>query len=270
MKSSTLKDFIRLFETSIRVRDIAEPLASFDSERMAEEVRKFMQGRNYDIVGVRVNGVVAGVVELSSLQEGRLNGSMISPENDCILEEHSPMVDLFERLKGRSWVLVTVAGQMWGIVTIADLDKAAVRMFVFGLISLLEMAMLRIIRKFYPGDSWKVHGGLSQKRLAAAEQLFELRTRHNAEIDLSDCLQLCDKRDILQRNASLLQQLGFTKKAWRRTFSGLEALRNELAHSQSIVSSQWPGLAEKIESASALLHKMERMEGEPVCLEQER
>jgi len=50
---STSSDLRRLFDHSISVREIAEPLASFDADRDAASIRGFMEARNFDVVGVR-------------------------------------------------------------------------------------------------------------------------------------------------------------------------------------------------------------------------
>ena len=50
----------RVFTEGFTVMDIAEPLASFDAERPADDVRRFLEGHDYDLAGVRREGVVAG------------------------------------------------------------------------------------------------------------------------------------------------------------------------------------------------------------------
>jgi hypothetical protein len=55
---SSLTDLRRLFARAITLRDIAEPLVSFDHGQPANEVRAFMERREYDVVGVREHGLV--------------------------------------------------------------------------------------------------------------------------------------------------------------------------------------------------------------------
>ena len=55
---SSLGDLRRLFTRTITLRDIAEPLVSFDHTQLAGEVRTFMEQREFDVVGVREHGVV--------------------------------------------------------------------------------------------------------------------------------------------------------------------------------------------------------------------
>ena len=57
----------RLFLEGFSAMDVAEPLVSFDESAEAEDVRKFMQERAYDLVGVRQNGLVEGYVRRENL-----------------------------------------------------------------------------------------------------------------------------------------------------------------------------------------------------------
>ena len=110
-------------------------------------------------------------------------------------------------------LFVSVHDKVWGIVTKGDLQKFPLRMWLFGVLSLVEMQMLRLIRQRYPDDAWKAC--LRPKRIADANRLFNLRVRKNQEIDVDDCLQWCDKAAIIAGNESLRKALGFqsSKKA---------------------------------------------------------
>ena len=57
---SSLGDLRRLFARTITLRDIAEPLVSFDHGQPAGEVRDFRERRELDVVGVREYGMVTG------------------------------------------------------------------------------------------------------------------------------------------------------------------------------------------------------------------
>ena len=50
MTESTPGDVRRMFAESFAVRDIAEPLVSFDAEASAEHVRAVARARDFDIV----------------------------------------------------------------------------------------------------------------------------------------------------------------------------------------------------------------------------
>ncbi len=59
---SSLPDLRQVFERSVSSRYIAESFISFDAQRHAPEILAFMEGKDFDIVGVRQNGAVEGYV----------------------------------------------------------------------------------------------------------------------------------------------------------------------------------------------------------------
>ena len=247
-------ELTRMFESSFGARDIAESLVSFDSGRSCGEIFEFMERHKYDTVGVRVEGSTAGYVVRDSQAEGTLQDKMKTIEEECVVDERAPLSDVLSHLEHRGWVVVLVAGHPWGIATVADIEKTPVRMYLFGLVSLIEMAMLNLIKKVYPSDEWK--DSLRDSRVAKARELLGQRTQLNAELDLADCLQFCDKRDILKVHAGFLTIVGMKKREWDRTLKQVEKLRNELAHSQSLVKNMWPALAQTSKTSQTLLHSI--------------
>ncbi len=146
--------------------------------------------------------------------------------------------------------------QVWGIITRGDLQKAPVRMWLFGLISLLEMNFLRLIRLKFLEDSWK--SLLKSTRLKHAQYILDDRRRRNEAIDLADCLEFGDKARILSKTEAIRSALGVpSEKEMSQLLQKLENLRNELAHSQDIITGKWPEVVELAEAAEELLIKCE-------------
>ena len=91
------------------------------------------------------------------------------------------------------------------------------------------------IRKHYKGDSWQTE--INSQRLNDAKDIFEERKEKNQEIDLFECLQFCDKRDLLLKSEELRQKLSIESKTkGKRILEQAEQLRNSLAHSQLDIS----------------------------------
>ncbi len=125
------------------------------------------------------------------------------------------------------------------MVTRIDMEKPIVRMWLFGMITMLEINIANRIREHWPGDEWQQH--CSNNRLRKAEALSAERSRLNQHSDLIDCLQLADKAQILLSDQELMEEYGFrSKTAADRTIKEMSSLRNNLAHGQSIVSYDWP------------------------------
>jgi hypothetical protein len=235
----------RLFERGITVRDIAEPCISFDDERSAQEIQDFLETKEYDVFGVRTNGIIEAYAVRSTLGEGRLRDFAMPIPLDMQLSESSPLLAVFDLLRIHRWVFVTISSRVWGLVTRGDLHKVPVRMWIFCLISLTEMHTLRIVRKCYPNEEWIDLKYVSDARLAEARKLLDKRKAVNEEIDLTDCLQLCDEATILRKTDKMVHDLGFESKAKMESFfAKVERLRNPLAHAQDIITNQWPKLAD--------------------------
>ena len=131
-----------------------------------------------------------------------------------------------------------VLGAVGGIITMSDLQKPPVRMWLFGMITLIEMRISRLIEQMCPGDSWKQH--VSEGRLQKAEALLEERRRRNQSLELIDCLQFSDKGQIIARNEEIRNLTRFTsRRQVEEAIKALESLRNNLAHSQDILSCDW-------------------------------
>ena len=146
--------------------------------------------------------------------------------------------ELVMLLNDRPRLFVNVLGQVGGIVTKTDLQKPPVRMWLFGMITIIEMGLTRLIEAAYPDGSWRQC--LSEGRLQKAETLLEERKRRNQDLDLLDCLQFSDRGQIVLRNEELRKQAGFVSRSrGEQTVKELEALRNNLAHSQDIIACDW-------------------------------
>jgi len=194
---TSLYDLRQVFERGVTVRYIAEPFVSFDASRDVNEVRKFMEGRDFGVIGVRQNGIIAGYVERNSLQAGTLEQYIKPFDKENALDEWSPMLSALDLLVRFPQVFITIMGAVWGIITKGDLVKNPVRIWIFGVLSLLEMQFLRLIRNMYPNSEWTEL--ISKNRVLKAEELLLERKRGNEAIDLAGCLELVDKYTIFTK-----------------------------------------------------------------------
>lgn len=254
--SQNLKD---LFEQTITARFIAEPFSSFDADSDSSKVRIFMEKQDYDVVGVRRKGLIVGYVAKEELSDGAVGASVRNFDPAELVSDTTTLVEAFKMLRARPRVYVIYINEVSGIVTKGDLQKAPVRMWLFGLVSLLEMQSLRLIRGCHPDESWKEF--LKESRFDEAHKIFEMRGAKNEKIDLADCLQFCDKRDILSGSDEIRRLVGIeSKKQVESLLRKAETLRNNLAHAQDIITGSWPELADTIERIESLLENMEKVE----------
>lgn len=231
----------RLFTEGFIAMDIADPLYSFDSDKNAAEVKSFMSKKDVEIVGIRRGGVIAGYVERQDLQNRRCSDHMHHFEQEQILQNASHLPEVIAVLNTWKYCFITILGSVGAVITRNDLHKPAVRMWLFGMITIVEMFLVRMLEEKFPGDSWRSR--LSPARLKKAEILQEERTRRNNPAKLVDCLQFSDKAQILMKDPEMIQDAGFeSRKEGERGIKALESLRNNLAHSQDIISYNWDAI----------------------------
>jgi hypothetical protein len=155
-----------------------------------------------------------------------------------VTDSETPLRETLIMLGEQPFLFVTSLGAVGGIITRADLQKPSVRMWLFGLITLVEHAFSELIRVRYPDNAWREY--LSDNRLERAERFQAERRRRNESMDLISCLALADKGQLLSKDREIREQLGMgSRSAAREAVRNMEQLRNSLAHAHDIVTGSW-------------------------------
>ena len=254
---STYQDLRELFENEIKIRHIAEDLKCCSYEDASTIIKQQMEISDFDVMGIKSKRKIEGFIYRSDLKTGSMKNYEKKFANSDLVDESLPLITIFSALREAPRKFVTRNKEVVGIVTRGDLQKAPVRMWLFGIISLLEMHLLRIIRHHFEGDKWRFH--LKDKRIQKAEELFAIRKERNEELDLVDCLQFCDKSDLIFEIPGVREAMEekFGKSAKQRLKS-TEGLRNKLFHAQDIVTgSTWPEVIDLIKSIESFLELFE-------------
>ena len=138
-----LSDVRTLFEAGITTRAIFEPLKSCRANDDVIPVIEIMRQRDFDVLGVleSKNTPIKGYVLRSDLTTGKVRDYIKIIAPNILIAESAPIADLFRLLQQNSFLFVLNKTKIEGIVTQADLNKPPVRVYIFGLISLLEMHM---------------------------------------------------------------------------------------------------------------------------------
>jgi hypothetical protein len=256
---STVENLRRVFTEGFTARDIAEPLVSFDASTAASDVARLMEKRIFDVVGVRQEGVVAGYVERADLCAATCGEQVRAIAESMTVSESTSLADVVLGLAKSPRLFIRVLGTVGGIITMSDLQKPPVRMWLFGMITLLEMRTSRLIEMKCADDSWKQY--LSENRLQKAEALLEERKRRNQNLALIDCLQISDKGQIIARNEEIrrLTRMQSRRQA-EQTIRMLESLRNNLAHSQDIISCDWETIVELCKDMERVIRGTEEVQ----------
>lgn len=257
-----ISEIRKLFESDISAAVIFEPVMSCPAEAPAEEMREQLKTHEFDVAGVKrhANGELIGFVRQSDLEAGTVEEHLCRLEECHLIADSTPLADTIRILSEKEFQFVLVGATVQGIVVTADLNKPPVRIFLFGLVSLLEMHMSFWIRSIYDERAWQ--DSLGDQRLQAAIKQFEERKARNSEITLLSCLQFCDKRDLFLGSEEIRERLGIgNRKAANRMLTKAENLRNHLAHSQDDLAAEvsWAEIAATTEEIEQLLRNSDEI-----------
>ena len=233
---------IRHYAESFTALDVADPLRSFDAEKNGDDVLQIMNGNSLDVVCLRDEGLIRGYIRRSDLTGGRCSEHLRPFRVGQVIMGDDPLTEVIRILTIYEYAFVSLLDEVVGCINRSCLNKPLARMWLFGIITLTEMELIRLISEHFPHDTWKGH--VSRGRMEKAIALYQERQRRNQQSSLVDCLQFSDKAQILMEKSEVRDLFGFTSKnAAVEAIKQLESLRNNLAHAQDIVTHDWPAIA---------------------------
>ena len=251
------KSIKQLFIENITAKCIYEPLLCCPASSVSDEAKEALHIRDFDVAGVKEtkDGPVIGYVKTDEIGDGEFREYIIKIEHGLLISDSTPIADIFAVLNNNNFAFVISGNQVTGIITKADINKPPVRIYIFGAISLLEMHLNLWITHIFQDNSWVDQ--IPEGRMETAKSIYDLRKRNNQELTLLECLQLCDKRDLLLKSDSFMDEFEFSKNSFKSLLNRAERIRNELAHSQySIISDMdWNKFTETISRTEAFLIK---------------
>ena len=245
----------QIFIDNVTAKSIYEPLLCCPLESDAFSAKETLVTREFDVAGVKETrkGPVIGYVVTQEIGDNPFEKYIKDFHFEYLISDSTPIAEIFAVLSKKQYTFVVYGNDITGIITKADVNKPPVRIYVFGIISLLEMHLNSWINHYYPDSSYVAE--IDKARMEDATKIYEQRKGNNQELSLLECLQFCDKRDLLLNNAEFLEIFDFSKKKFDTFIKRAEKVRNELAHSQnSIISNmEWSKFIETIDSTEKFL-----------------
>lgn len=233
----------RLFADAFSVMDIAEPVVSFDLDSATADVLGVLQQQRATAAALRAAGAIVGYATASDLARARRCKEVLRPfAAGQVIDADETLSEAIYVLTLREHAFVSMLGSVVGVITRSDVQKPIARMWLFGMITLIEVTLTERVRAAFPDGDWRSR--VSTGRLQRARELREERARRGQPCGLLDCLQLSDKAQILMQEENALQEFGFrSRKAAGKVIRELESLRNNLAHAQDIITHDWAQIA---------------------------
>jgi len=251
--NTSFYDVHKTFLRGLAARDIAEPLPSFDASTPAAEARSSMLAARHAVAGVRQGGFVTGYIEYEDLGDGLCGDYTRAFDQEIVIGDSASLGEVVHKLDRFPRLFVRSLGTVAGLLTRADLQDPPVRMWLFGMITVLEMRFLQLIdAHFSDADGWARY--ISPARLEKARELQAERRRRGQDARLLDCLQFSDKAQIVVRDETLRSQAGFaSRRRGDEAIKSLERLRNNLAHTQDIIAFDWQTIVAIVENLERLV-----------------
>ena len=220
------------FNHFFTAEDIAESLASVSIEE-TEKINEYFTVKNYDVIGFKENEQVIGFLEKEKVDFYNLRDSMTKFNISDLITKNTNLLDCLRLLDKNTHLFVINKSQIESIVTLSDIQKPAVRMLFFGIVTFFESKIANLIHEIYPNDEWKPL--LNNGRINLALDIYQQLIEKNQEINLINCTQLCDKTTIVLKDENLLNEvINMSRTKAKPFFSRIERFRNDLAHAQSL------------------------------------
>lgn len=217
-------------ETGLRVRHITTyALDTCQPDDTVEDVLTKPEHLDFDCIPVRNNGHIIGYIQREPDLSGRVSDQMRPIEESVLVSADLPLTQYMALIPERPFRLVLDGVMIRGIVTWSDLQKLPVRLFVFSLITHLEMVMAQCIQDHYPVEVWLQK--ISSGRRARIDDKREALFKKNLEPPLIELTDFCDKRDILAKTIHPSERFIPEMKA-------IEDLRNTTAHAATYAQSR--------------------------------
>jgi len=208
---------------------------------------------------VRQGERVIGFVTKDAPDNGTCETAASAFQLEDIVSDSTPLLDAIRMLHDKDRLFILNKNNVDHIVTRADMQKFPVRMLLFSLVTLLEMQMLRLTRQYHPEDRWIQL--LSPDRVEKAQKLQLERRDRNEDMDLADCLQFGDKRDILLKTTAWMASIRIvgSKRRAKSLLDRLQSLRDTVAHGQDLLAGRtWPDIVDLTYKAEQLLEEFEQ------------
>jgi len=246
---------LELFLKTFSAAHLTRPLPSFDIETTDEVLRSAMERHGVSVVGLRAAGLVKGW-RTSEEIAARTPSTCDRPfPASLAIDQSESFRQVVHQLAQSPWLLVRSLNQINGVIQLNDIDRPPMRMWLFGLITVMELRVNRLIEQTLPREGWKKY--LSPGRLQKAEKLSEECERQGEPRRLVDCLQFADKGRIISSDDNLRRLTRFQTKREVEDFAyDLQMLRNKLAHTLALTG-EWSTIVELVNNMAGFVEARE-------------
>lgn len=264
-RGTRIAEVISSLETGVTTSTIVEQLRCWPEEAPSEDTKAELERLGFDVAGVACHEApgVRQFVRTADLKGGRVRDFAQPIRAEHLLAASTPLGQLLPALEQRTQAFVLDGAQVYGIVTRADLNKPPVRLYLFGLITMLEMHMSFWIHR-RKHDSWAK--SLTAGRLERVTVSQARLRKEGLDLPAIDCLEFCDRARICTSDKALRESLQLGSKTQAESqFARAEKLRNKLAHSHLNLASgeTWKDLIKSVAFIEAVVRRSDALVESP-------
>ena len=225
---------LAIAERGIRVADLATmSLWTVLADAPAGEVKSELEERGFDVAPLQ-DDVIWRYVKVGDLDRAAQVDQLAVPiRTNEIIHESVGLITALEALATRPFFFVMRGRGVHGVLTRSDVQRSPVTMAALGLVLALEQGLKQLVR-VVAAETWTTK--LSARRLQPAEATLEDRRRHNADIDLIECVQLADLFDIAAKEPMIQKRFSLSKAEIRKTKTRIVRARDSMAHGGSLLN----------------------------------
>lgn len=233
-----MKGLKNLFEEKLTANIIAETFQFCMDYDDPKEIKRKMDEMDFDQYGVKnADKVLYGYIRKQDISEKchtcKEYARTFLPNE--LIAENTPLIEVFKILRDRSFIFVLRRNEVNAILMKADFQKTPMRLFFFGLITILEMQVNKMIKDHFPGDTWKK--GIGKKKRKEAEKRYKAVSERNEGVQAINFVGLCDKLKKLANDDTVNHILAYDDKPQAMTsIANIKTIRNNLAHSDDIIA----------------------------------
>jgi hypothetical protein len=223
---------VRLITTARRDLSMCGP-----DEDLADVVNRNAVNQ-FDHLPVVQSGRIVGVVELipfmrGSAPSGKVQAHSVGLSEENLIGADASIISFLRDADRHSCRLVISRREITGLVSLSDLQRLPVRAALFAMVTYLEMTMAAVVRRESDNaEHWLAR--LSDERRTRIRGEIAKAKSGDAFVDSLLFTQFADKVTILKRSVSFLP----VKSDFKKAMSRIEALRNNLAHSNDYAATR--------------------------------
>lgn len=258
-----LNDIVAVLDHGITAKSIASSISSsaMQSDRKVHEARDLMKMLGFDRVAVARSATIIGYVDAEHLSRDIADdpvGLHARPfEPELLVSDETPLPSVLRRMQDQPAVFVVGSGGVDGIITHADLEKQCMRIYLFGLVSLLEQELC------------KTMDGLSYQEVLATldsgsprdsfERNFDQKKAAGEELAPVYYTTLNTKRDLIMSHDKYWRLMGPSRSAVVEKLGNVVKLRNALDHVNLLTGSisSWSSLCAAIDNVTDIIGCLE-------------